>query len=419
MTDVVVALGSVTWEAQLLSALSHPMLGMQIQRRCVDGVDIRSAIRVVAAEFVLVSDETLRVDDDCVNDVHAQGIRFIALTQRPEQWLSMGVSDVIHIDESNPLACVQVLVHMLRNSEEEHETTTASLGHGVAVVGFGGGAGRSTTARELAFAVSQVFTDSRVLLADADTYGPSLAQELGDEDLSQGLLAVCRAHENRSLDSSTFRDHVTPVTSNLDLLAGISRSSRWTDLRIPALRATWNTALESYNAMVSDLGPVIEVDASAAVDSTLPRRHAAMLTALDVASTVVLSTRADAIGVTRLIRGVIDTESVLGDKNIHVVVSGVHNSRQARELEQSIIRFAGLSCIHTVPFVPDVMSKALEHNTFASLLDKSVAQVFENLAKEIGIGKFENHNERISETTNTTTITSLKNAKRTRLKRVA
>lgn len=417
MTDAVLALGSVDWEAKLVSALSHPMIGLHVQRRCVDGVDVRAAIRTVSADIVLVSDHTLRIDADCVNDVQSHGIRLIALSQTPEQWHDLGVTDVVRIDETEPLACLQTLTHVIRHSDDEAPENTDSVGQGIAVVGFGGGAGRSGTARETAFALSQEFNESRILLADADMYGPSLAQELGDDDLNYGILSACRAHENRKLDSATLGEHVTPVLGNLDLMAGLSRSSRWNDLRIPALRGTWNTALDAYDFVVTDVGPVIEMDASIAVETALPRRHAAMLTALDSASTILLTTRADAVGVTRLIQGVIDTEAVLSDKNIHVVVCGVHNTGHGREIEKSIVRFAGLDCVHLVPYRSDSFAKALEHNTFASLLDKSVANTFHLIAQEIGASQSDVRQTQQLVQANNDALTGI--TKRPRLRRAA
>jgi hypothetical protein len=86
MKNLIVALGLVDWEAQFVSGLSHPMFGMQVQRRCVDGVDIRAAIQVSACHGVLVSDSTPRINQDLLADLAEKNIQLIAITTDVDYW---------------------------------------------------------------------------------------------------------------------------------------------------------------------------------------------------------------------------------------------------------------------------------------------------------------------------------------------
>ena len=79
MKNVIAALGLVDWEAQFVSGLGHPMFGLQVQRRCVDGVDIRAAIQVSDCQAVLVSDATPRINQDLIAELADKNIKLIAI----------------------------------------------------------------------------------------------------------------------------------------------------------------------------------------------------------------------------------------------------------------------------------------------------------------------------------------------------
>lgn len=383
MTRALLALGSVEWEPRLVAMLSHPMSGIVVERRCLDGVDVRAAVRVSRVDVVVVTDATLRVDADMVNEVRAAGCSLVALSDDVATWLALGATHVFPADPGDLSAVVRLLAVAARDEPPLPAPDAASRGTLVAVGGYGGGAGRSTVALELAFALTHVAGGLDVLIADADTYGPALGQMLGVEDQSRGILTACRAVEGREL---VMGQHVTDVHSRLVALQGLPRASRWTDVRLPALRALWDAARTTFGISVVDVGPVLDVEPALRVESALPVRQAAMLTAIDACETVVLCARADPVGVTRLIRGFIDSDHFLDDKRVEVVVSGVHSRSHAKDVIHAVTRHTGLSSVHTVPLVPDVVRKAAAHTTFASLLDKSVARTFEDLARAVRPG---------------------------------
>jgi hypothetical protein len=210
-----------------------------------------------------------------------------------------------------------------------------------------------------------------------------MALELGADAATQGLLTACRASEDRALDVNSFGMHIIDVQRNIALLPGLPRASRWTDIRVPALRGVWQVARQAFDAVVIDGGPTLEIDPSMTIEHTLPKRHAAILTAIDVASTVVLCARADSAGVARLIRGYLELDGLLDDKQIVVVVSGTHSRGHRKDLEQAIARHTGLPSVFSISSKPEVMHRALVHNTFASLIDKDVASVFMDVARAV------------------------------------
>ena len=346
MKNAVVALGRVDWESEVLSALAHPMIGLRIQRRCVDGVDVHSAVQVVDVDLVILSDQTLRVDVSLVSYLRDRGIALLAITTRPEYWLDLGVEDFVMMNLARPMEALSAITTYLRQGSVPQVTEPDPQGELIAVVGFGGSTGRSTCLREVGwqFATKQIKT----LLVDGDTYGASLHQELGLEATSSGLMDLCRSQETRKLSSENISELVVPIAQNLDFASGIFKSSRWTDLRIPALRGVWQQARSSYHRVLVDVGPVLEMDQSLLHESSLPRRHAVALTALEQASKTILCARADEIGISRLVRGFLEFNALFTDTQVSVVLWGTADKDQSHA--QAVARHTGLSAITLIPF---------------------------------------------------------------------
>ena len=355
MRNIVVALGNTDWESQFVSALSHPMNGLRIQRRCVDGVDVRAAIQLVEADAVLLSDHTARVDEDLFLELEARGITVIALTNDPARWELQGITNIVQIDERNTLAAVPFVNSLMRDGKVDVPQQHAPSGRLIAVAGFGGAAGRSTCTRELGWQLAT--SEQRTVIVDADTYNPSLHQELLRDVASSGLLELCRAQEMRKLSVESMRGCVDHLADNLALVSGLPRSSRWMDLRSAALVGVWNTARSAYDNVVVDIGPVLENDQALMHEAHLPRRHSAPLTALEAAQITVLCTRGDSIGISRLVKGFHEFHEVFSHTQVHVVVWG--SAKSSGEVSQAISRHTGLSSIIHVGRDDALMQEAL------------------------------------------------------------
>jgi MinD-like ATPase involved in chromosome partitioning or flagellar assembly len=364
MKNVVVALGNTEWEPQFVSALSHPMNGLRIQRRCVDGVDVRAAIQLVEVDAVLLSDHTTRVDDDLFLELEANSIAVIALTNDPERWAQQGIVNVIPIDERNAHESVPLVKSVMRDGTVEISQSPSPSGRLIAVAGFGGAAGRSACTRELGWQLASA--EQTALMVDADTYNASLHQELLREATTGGLLDLCRAHETRKLSVDSIGSYADKLTDHLHLVSGLPRSSRWMDLRSAALVGVWTTARSAYENVVVDVGPVLENDLTFMHDAHLPRRHSAALTALEAAHTTVLCARGDAVGISRLIKGFHEFHELFSHTQIHVAVWGSASS--ASEVSKAISRHAGLHSIVHIAREDALMQEALAKGQPASAL---------------------------------------------------
>jgi MinD-like ATPase involved in chromosome partitioning or flagellar assembly len=383
MKNVIVALGLVEWESMFVSGLGHPMFGISVQRRCVDGIDIRAAIQVVECHGVIVSDATPRIDQDLIAELRELDIPLIAITSDCEFWSDQGVTKFAQLDDKNPLQALKIVSELLRGELPPVVEESKVTGIHIAVAGFGGASGRTTTVKELSLQLSQL--NMRTVMIDADTYGPSLDQELGLDVSTNGLLELCRVLEKKSAKGKLFADLVTQLRTGLSVVPGLPRVSRWTDLRISALRELWQESKENFDVVVTDVGAILEVDQSLMHETSLPRRHAASLTALESADVTIICARADSVGVARLVRGYLELHELFAKSSVYVLLWGIMNEAQARDIKNAVTRHTGIESVSCIDLDWDLSRKALQQTTFMSALNprSEVSVQYQGLAKLI------------------------------------
>ncbi len=383
MKNLIAALGLVDWEAQFVSGLGHPMFGLQVQRRCVDGVDIRAAIQVADCQAVLVSDSTPRINQDLIAELADKGIELIAITVDVDSWQELGASHCIKLDTSNPLSAIKQVSELLRGQTQVVEPEADPKGLLIAVAGFGGACGRTTAVKELGWQLSKF--GAKTCMIDSDTYGPSLDQELGFEPTQNGLLELCRSIERKNSSIQTHFDLLPAVSENLSLVAGLPRISRWTDLRVGTLRELWRKSKDVFDVVVTDIGAVLETDHSLMHETSLPRRHAASLTALESAQVTLICARADSVGIARLVRGYLEFHELFANSEVHVLLWGVVTESESKDVRAAVSRHTGIESIFETAYDFEVTRNALQHGSFISKLDSkhSIAKEFEAIATVI------------------------------------
>ncbi|MFG6286082.1 hypothetical protein ACGUFB_06240 [Actinotignum schaalii] len=157
-------------------------------------------------------------------------------------------------------------------------STNSEPGFLVVMWGSAGAPGRSTLARDLAWVLSEQHT---VLLVDADTRNPSLAQlvDLGEEP--SGLIGVARAlHSGDAIEKQLpryMRQLRGGSRGTLQFLPGLNRGGRWRELTGPGMGGLWDKLRSIAEITIADCAAELPVFLDDAVVHTggvsVPHQH--------------------------------------------------------------------------------------------------------------------------------------------------
>jgi MinD-like ATPase involved in chromosome partitioning or flagellar assembly len=347
---VLLAVTGQPFEEALLAALARPGSRLRVGRRCLDLVDLLAAASTRTAPVAVVWDGLHRLDGEAVSRLAACGVATFGVVcsqdAAREAWLAdLGVVGVAHAfprpgqtghdADPDPTALAAELTGLILAMLPAGTLPAAPLPPGyagppgpvpvdaptelpgtagggqasgppggrlVAVWGPIGAPGRTTVAVTLADELARQGTST--LVADADTYGPSVAQRLGILDEASGLATAVRAANAGTLDRDALARAARSVTGGLRVLTGLTRADRWPELPGSALSTVWRGCRTIADVVVVDCGFCLEEDDELAYDGLSLRRNGATLTTLAAADLLVVVGSADPVGLARLLRGI-------------------------------------------------------------------------------------------------------------------
>lgn len=385
------------WEAPLVSGLERSARRVVVVRRCVDMADLLAAAAAGQARAVVLSADLRRLNRDSLVRLAAAEVAVVALVEPGDEEAErrlrqLGITRVLPADTEadevaeqvaaavadlgagtpvtadegtapangigvgpgtrlalgDPAAAMPAVDHSTAQFADDDGTPRAP-GRLVAVWGPAGAPGRTTVAVTLAAELAGLVgaADARgVLLADADTYSGSVSQVLALLDEAPGLAAAVRAAGQGQLDLPQLARLAPFVVPALRVLTGVSRSSRWPELRPSGLEVVWELARELSTWTVADCGFCLEQDEELSYDTAAPRRNGATLATLAAADQVVAVGAADPVGLQRLVRGLQDLAEVLPGVRPVVVVTRVRSSAvgadPGRRITEALARYAGV-----------------------------------------------------------------------------
>jgi Mrp family chromosome partitioning ATPase len=397
---ILLATTGAPYEDRLLAALGDPGSRLVVARRCLDLVDLLAAAATGLARYAVVWPDLHGFDREAVARLTAAEVVVCALAEGAdaERLLDFGVAACVAppvppspscaatsgSDARDAAAVVRTLTATLRglrlpgqpdrgtNADPGYalpphpwspasrrptgagldpadETDEADEGDGtdeadeppglgrlVAVWGPVGAPGRTTVALTLADELANA--GHAVVLADADTYGPSVAQRLGMLDESSGLAAAVRLASSGELSPPLLAGVARSLPSGIRVLTGLTRADRWPELRPASLGTVWQVARMACDVVVVDCGFCLEDDEELSFDSLAPRRNGAALLTLDQADTVVAVGVGEAVGMQRLVRGLLDLHDRRPGLDLRVVVTQVRRSAAGRDPGGQILR---------------------------------------------------------------------------------
>jgi MinD-like ATPase involved in chromosome partitioning or flagellar assembly len=299
-------------------------------------VDRLTAVGVVIVALTDSASEAARLTAIGVT-VAPAGVDSAALAGRISgavaQWAPPGSFQADDRGFADPGAAIRTLP----GAGDDFQAEPSGAGRIISVWGPAGSPGRTLVAANMAGELAAA--GNSVLLIDADSYGASVAGVLGLLDESAGLAQACRLADLGQLDADALLKVATPValkTGTLQVLTGITRADRWTELRASALGVVFEKAREVADYTVVDTGFCLEADEELSFDTMAPRRNAATLRSLELADTVYAVGSADSIGVPRLVRGLSELEAAVPQASPQVLLNKVRASAAGRFPERQL-----------------------------------------------------------------------------------
>jgi Flp pilus assembly CpaE family ATPase len=361
---VLLAVPDPTVEAVLLRRLGRSDAGVTVVGRCLDLADLLAAAGRPGVDAVVVSDSVRHLDRDAVRTLHRGGLRVVVLASTDThsghgagpvpRARRLGADAEVGSDPDDVLTALRSPLPPV--APEPADASPASQGEAgargelVAVWGPIGSPGRTTTAVTLADEAARLGVSA--LLADADTYGASIALRLGLLDDLSGLAAACRAAGVGRLDPATLARAAQQLPTGLRVLTGLPRVDRWSELRPAALDEVWSVSRSLAALTVVDVGFGLEHDPEADFDPTVPERDGAARSTLAAADTVVCVARSDPAGMVRLLRALPDVRAVAPTARLQVVVVTASGGRRGHGPDVRRL-LADRAAIHDPVVVPD------------------------------------------------------------------
>lgn len=400
MSITVVTAVSAPCEAAVATALGTDG-ELRVVRRCPDVADLLAIAQAGRAQVAVISPDLPGVRRSVLSDLRSSGVAIVGVfdpydeiqERTLRQW---SVVRVVSVHDARSL--VQYVLDaatavdpgaaftdgvdaefaqlmgesgdLPSASTSQDEVPDEDLGSGdgalaqegriVTVWGPVGAPGRTTVAVNLAAELADA--GATAMLVDADTYGACVGQFLALLDEAPGIAASMRLAESGRLDVPALAAVAPLVAPRLRVLTGISRASRWPEIREDALTEVLRTASRLVDFVVVDCAAPIEEDEELSYDTLAPRRNAASLAALRAADTVLAVGAADPVGLQRLVRALEDLRPMVQVEPT-VVVTRVRSSSVGSaphtKVTEALERFAGVHDLTLIPEDRDVLDAAL------------------------------------------------------------
>lgn len=299
MKVVLLLAAGAHWETSALRVLTGRR-DLVVLKRCVDVDDLLATATSGQADTAVVAIEAPGLDLAAVDHLGTHGVRTIAVVADENSTVRagrIGVRACVAEVEELPEAITTDQVPQPPPPDPVEERAPKTRGHVLAVWGPAGAPGRTTVAIALAAALSR---RARTTLVDVDPYGGTVAQALGILDEVSGLLSAARLAATGMLEER-FAGVQRAIDKQFTVVTGLPRPDRWSEVRPGTVELLAELA-GHHGHVVLDTGFSLEEDDL----SGRPGRHQLTLAALDAADEVLVVGTADPVGLSRLVRALVD-----------------------------------------------------------------------------------------------------------------
>ena len=262
--NILLALTNQTWQLEVMSNINDQSQ-LKIKRRCVDSVDLMSAVHLGLANKIVISADFPNLNVETIVNAKKMGCEIYGIylqddSESLDRLKNFGVLINFAINTSENNKSLKTLISQLSNiseidkfsSELEELTQIPGL---ISVWGINGSPGRTSTAINLSFSLAN--KNSPTLLIDLDAVAPSVAASLGIVSEVPGISSVIHDALKGRLNIQSFEKNVIEIDSGLHVLTGITNPKRWPELRTEGLIQVLKQASQIYPNIVCDLSAVL------------------------------------------------------------------------------------------------------------------------------------------------------------------
>lgn len=369
---------------------------IKIRRRCVDSVDLMSAIHLGLANKVVISAGFENLNSTTISGAKKLGCDVYGIylendIDSLEKLVGVGVKSNFAIDETDVEKSLKGLINLLLNVSEidkfSNELEDLSQVPGlVCVWGTNGSPGRSSVAINLSFSLAS--KNFPTLLVDLDAIVPSLAPALGLISEVPGVSSLVHDALKGRLSQESIEKNVIEVNPGLHVLTGISNPKRWPELRTEGLIQVLKLCSQMYANIICDLSAVLpESTDSSLNDVDIFRRFDHIPKVLEISSRNIFVLSATPLSLIRASEALEALQEINKSEPL-IILNKVNEINLGQKYESTVEailgRWVNSGSIYRIPDRPEIFAESwMRAESVQDLGDKQLNEIFDEISKEV------------------------------------
>jgi len=369
---------------------------IKIRRRCVDSVDLMSAIHLGLANKVVISAGFENLNSTTISGAKKLGCDVYGIylendIDSLEKLVGVGVNSNFAIDETDVEKSLKGLINLLLNVSEidkfSNELEDLSQVPGlVCVWGTNGSPGRSSVAINLSFSLAS--KNFPTLLVDLDAIVPSLAPALGLVSEVPGVSSLVHDALKGRLSQESIEKNVIEVNPGLHVLTGISNPKRWPELRTEGLIQVLKLCSQMYANIICDLSAVLpESTDSSLNDVDIFRRFDHIPKVLEISSRNIFVLSATPLSLIRASEALEALHEINKSEPL-IILNKVNEINLGQKYESTVEailgRWVNSGSIYRIPDRPEIFAESwMRAESVQDLGDKQLNEIFDEISKEV------------------------------------
>jgi len=369
---------------------------IKIRRRCVDSVDLMSAIHLGLANKVVISAGFENLNSTTISGAKKLGCDVYGIylendIDSLEKLVGVGVNSNFAIDETDVEKSLKGLINLLLNVSEidkfSNELEDLSQVPGlVCVWGTNGSPGRSSVAINLSFSLAS--KNFPTLLVDLDAIVPSLAPALGLVSEVPGVSSLVHDALKGRLSQESIEKNVIEVNPGLHVLTGISNPKRWPELRTEGLIQVLKLCSQMYANIICDLSAVLpESTDSSLNDVDIFRRFDHIPKVLEISSRNIFVLSATPLSLIRASEALEALHEINKSEPL-IILNKINEINLGQKYESTVEailgRWVNSGSIYRIPDRPEIFAESwMRAESVQDLGDKQLNEIFDEISKEV------------------------------------